>query len=491
MTKLSVDCYEAGQGKIGGLGTYHDGIYPELAKLGYNVNTFSMKTKDGLPLREVLEGMSIRRPEFPVSIDQAYAMLVDTFRRYNVETNYIIPETLGLGYDIHAPGYNKEGLKFFTDFSCCSSPYKMADSDLGEYHDWFSFIRSGFHSLLLPGMPQNLNIHSTEPGRNQGILHNNQRGTSEKNTDHEIIFARGNSQNESFFAGQRLLRDLEFRLTYEILLKNPSFSLMTVSKINRKEYLMGVKVHGGKPEKIMNRVFPMYHGVDVNLLRPMCNVEKKGFTVGVLGRLTPVKGFYMLPELAEILYHEAPDINLHVATPPADPRDQLYQTLIMHSLRLPNLKIDNTWYVGEEKTKLINSWHALLCPSIYEPQGQIDLEAMACGVVPVVGLGGLREKVEDGLTGVWINPFDTRETANNIIRLYKSMNGGPAYKGGNSHEAKYDEMCKNAREDSEKRWSWKRRAEAHDQKNKYLIEGNAEAIREELSDLLTPPCLLV
>lgn len=47
-----------------------------------------------------------------------------------------------------------------------------------------------------------------------------------------------------------------------------------------------------------------------------------------------------------------------------------------------------------------------VCPSVYEPLGIVNLEAMACGI-PVVGTatGGIPEVVEDGVTG-WLVPLE-------------------------------------------------------------------------------------
>jgi starch synthase len=59
----------------------------------------------------------------------------------------------------------------------------------------------------------------------------------------------------------------------------------------------------------------------------------------------------------------------------------------------------------DEVVELYSHAAAFACPSIYEPFGLINLEAMACET-PVVAtaVGGIPEVVEDGVTGVLVPP---------------------------------------------------------------------------------------
>ena len=118
----------------------------------------------------------------------------------------------------------------------------------------------------------------------------------------------------------------------------------------------------------------------------------------------------------------------------------------------------------------------MICPSLYEPQGQIDLEAMSSGVPPLVGLGGLREKVIDGYDGVWINPYDTNEIAEKVLELYQGH-----YKG-----VSLEEMAKNGRDSAENVWDWEKRAEAHKEVIQYLEDGLIDHIEPELGELMLP-----
>jgi starch synthase len=77
-----------------------------------------------------------------------------------------------------------------------------------------------------------------------------------------------------------------------------------------------------------------------------------------------------------------------------------------------------------EVIQLLTHAAVFACPSVYEPLGIVNLEAMACGT-PVVAsrVGGIPEVVEDGRTGVLVPVDDDFETG--LARALDAVIGDP------------------------------------------------------------------
>ncbi|WP_034434300.1 glycosyltransferase, partial [Candidatus Contendibacter odensensis] len=135
-----------------------------------------------------------------------------------------------------------------------------------------------------------------------------------------------------------------------------------------------------------------------------------------VGRMTRQKGLYYL---LQAIPHLDPKLQIVLCAGDADTlamqreMEDMVQELQSHRdgiVWIPKM-------VSRQTTIALYSHAAIFCcPSIYEPFGIINLEAMACGT-PVVGsaVGGINEVVVDGETGFLVDPHLSMESPHDPI----------------------------------------------------------------------------
>lgn len=77
---------------------------------------------------------------------------------------------------------------------------------------------------------------------------------------------------------------------------------------------------------------------------------------------------------------------------------------------------------GDQIREILSAATVFVCPSVYEPLGIVNLEAMACSTAVVASdVGGIPEVVADGRTGLLVH-YDAADTTAFEARLAESVN---------------------------------------------------------------------
>lgn len=181
----------------------------------------------------------------------------------------------------------------------------------------------------------------------------------------------------------------------------------------------------GETRKDIERVYPgaagktdvIYNGIDTTEYRPVSDqqalrrfgIHPERPYVLFVGRITRQKGIIHLVDAIQYIDPDA-QIVLVAGAPDTPEIAHEMKVHIEHAQR----KHDAIFWVQEmlsveDKVGLYSHASVFCCPSVYEPFGIINLEAMACEA-PVVSssVGGIPEVVLDGETGILVDP-DVRE----------------------------------------------------------------------------------
>jgi len=156
------------------------------------------------------------------------------------------------------------------------------------------------------------------------------------------------------------------------------------------------------------RIHVIHNGIDTTEFSPVATTERLrryGVDPAIpyvlfVGRITRQKGITHLLDAAAYL---DPDLQLVLCAGQPDTEEIAAETSAkVRALqeRRAHVVWIREWVDDATKVELYSHAAVFCCPSIYEPFGIINLEAMACGT-PVVGsaVGGIREIIVDGETG--------------------------------------------------------------------------------------------
>ena len=168
------------------------------------------------------------------------------------------------------------------------------------------------------------------------------------------------------------------------------------------------------------RVSIVHNGVDAEAFRRTDRREALGRHgvripyVLFVGRISEQKGIFTLLEAAEAF---GADVQLVLcASSPDTPAIEARLSAAVTGR--PRIRWINAVLPRDEVVELYSHASLFVCPSIYEPFGLINLEAMACQT-PVVAtrVGGIPEVVVDDETGWLVPPGDPAALATAVRRL--------------------------------------------------------------------------
>jgi starch synthase len=251
----------------------------------------------------------------------------------------------------------------------------LSSSALAHSHTWYA-NEAGRLAQVMYGIPHVVTAHSLEPFRPW--------------------------KAEQLAGGYRISSEIE-RRSFE-----SADAVIAVSHGMRRDILLAY------PQINAEKLHVVHNGIDANEWKPTLDasvlaryrVDEARPTVIFVGRITRQKGLvYLLRALTKL----PPDVQIILCAGAPD-TEEIKAEFDAGVKELTSQRTGVIW-VHEHLSRhdlsvLLTASTVFVCPSIYEPLGIVNLEAMACGL-PVVATetGGIPEVVVDGETG-WLVPIE-------------------------------------------------------------------------------------
>lgn len=245
----------------------------------------------------------------------------------------------------------------------------IAGADVVHSHTWYANF-AGHLASQLHGIPHVLTAHSLEPLRPW--------------------------KAEQLGGGYAVSSGIE-KLAYE-----NAAAVIAVSAGMRADILRSY------PEVAPARVRVIHNGIDVERWRPVqdpaflssIGMDPDRPSVVFVGRITRQKGLPYLLQAARLL---PPEVQLILCAGAPDTPEIMAE--VQEGVRLLQQTREGVVWIErmlprDELSAILAAATTFVCPSVYEPLGIVNLEAMACGAAVVgTATGGIPEVVDDGVTG--------------------------------------------------------------------------------------------